>query len=124
MSESASKSLARRSRGIQPHGTRQEGSGVAKLAAGAIGIVFGDIGTSPLYAFRETFVGAHPLALDNMHTLGVVSLIFWSITLVVSIQYVTILMRADNKGQGGSLALVALLSGALRKSKLGWVAVQ
>ncbi len=108
---------------IQPHGSRQEGSAVAKLAAGAIGIVFGDIGTSPLYAFRETFVGAHPLELDKLHVLGVVSLIFWSMTLVVAIQYVTILMRADNKGQGGSLAVVALLSGALRRSKFGWVAI-
>lgn len=96
---------------------------MAKLAAGAIGIVFGDIGTSPLYAFRETFVGAHPLELDKLHVLGVVSLIFWSMTLVVAIQYVTILMRADNKGQGGSLAVVALLSGALRRSKFGWVAI-
>ncbi|WP_422344059.1 potassium transporter Kup [Parasphingorhabdus sp.] len=123
MSESTSQPKRKRNRVIQPHGSRQEGGAVAKLAAGAIGIVFGDIGTSPLYAFRETFVGAHPLELDRIHVLGVVSLIFWSMTLVVSIQYVTILMRADNKGQGGSLALVALLSSALRKSKFGWVAV-
>lgn len=94
-----------------------------KLALGAIGIVFGDIGTSPLYAFRETFVGAHQLPLDADHVLGVVSLIFWSMTLVVSIQYVTILMRADNKGQGGSLALVALISSKISGSKYGWVAV-
>ena len=94
-----------------------------KLAAGAIGVVFGDIGTSPLYAFRETFVGPHPLALDNLHILGVVSLIFWSMTLVVSIQYVSILMRADNKGQGGSLALVALLTRHLGRSQYGWLVV-
>ncbi|MEM9085483.1 MAG: potassium transporter Kup [Pseudomonadota bacterium] len=93
------------------------------LAVGAIGIVFGDIGTSPLYAFRETFIGPHPLALDAPHVLGVISLIFWSMTLVVAIQYVTILMRADNKGQGGSLALVALISRSISKSKYGWVAV-
>ncbi len=123
MSENASKPNGKRGRVIQPHGSRQQGGAVAKLAAGAIGIVFGDIGTSPLYAFRETFVGAHPLELDRIHVLGVVSLIFWSMTLVVSIQYVTILMRADNKGQGGSLSLVALLLGALRKSKFGWVAI-
>ena len=98
-------------------------SAKAKLAFGAIGIVFGDIGTSPLYAFRETFVGPHPLALDTLHVLGVVSLIFWSMTIVVSLQYVTILMRADNKGQGGSLALVALISRQLGKSRYGWVAV-
>ncbi|MEL6238011.1 MAG: potassium transporter Kup [Pseudomonadota bacterium] len=95
----------------------------AALAVGAIGIVFGDIGTSPLYAFRETFVGPHPLAVDMPHVLGVISLIFWSMTLVVSIQYVSILMRADNKGQGGSLALVALISRSISKSKYGWMAI-
>ncbi len=94
-----------------------------KLAAGAIGIVFGDIGTSPLYAFRETFRGAHTLPIDDLHILGVVSLIFWSMTLVVAIQYVTILMRADNNGQGGSLALVALLSRSIGKSNHGWLVV-
>ncbi len=96
---------------------------IAAMAFGAIGIVFGDIGTSPLYAFRETFVGPHPLTLDRLHILGVVSLIFWSMTLVVSIQYVSILMRADNKGQGGSLALVALISRHIGRSRYGWVAV-
>jgi len=99
------------------------GSSTTKLAVGAIGIVFGDIGTSPLYAFRETFVGPHPLALDKLHVYGVVSLIFWSMTLVVAIQYVTILMRADNKGQGGSLALVALISSKIGKTKYGWITV-
>ncbi|WP_338245449.1 potassium transporter Kup [Aurantiacibacter hainanensis] len=94
-----------------------------KLAAGAIGIVFGDIGTSPLYAFRETFRGAHTLPIDDLHILGVVSLIFWSMTLVVAIQYVTILMRADNNGQGGSLALVALLSRNMKKTRYGWLVV-
>lgn len=93
------------------------------LAFGAIGIVFGDIGTSPLYSFRETFVGPHPLALDDLHVLGVTSLIFWSMTLVVSIQYVGLLMRADNKGQGGSLALVALLSRFIGRSSYGWIVV-
>ncbi|MBH0112953.1 potassium transporter Kup [Novosphingobium sp. YJ-S2-02] len=96
---------------------------MAKLAFGAVGVVFGDIGTSPIYAFRETFVGPHPLAIDELHILGVVSLIFWSMTLVVSIQYVGILMRADNKGQGGSLALVALISGSIRKSGYGGLIV-
>ena len=79
-----------------------------KLAVGAIGIVFGDIGTSPIYAFRETFVGPHKLAIDDAHILGVVSLIFWSMTIIVSLQYVTVLLRADNKGEGGTLALVAM----------------
>jgi len=101
----------------------QRTSAKVKLAVGAIGIVFGDIGTSPLYAFRETFVGAHPLALDRLHVLGVLSLIFWSMTLVVSIQYVTLLMRADNKGEGGSLALVALLSRKIATARYGWLVV-
>ncbi|MXP43927.1 potassium transporter Kup [Altererythrobacter sediminis] len=99
------------------------GASTTKLAVGAVGIVFGDIGTSPLYAFRETFVGHHPLALDQLHVYGVVSLIFWSMTLVVSIQYVMILLSADNKGQGGSLALVALISRTIGKTKYGWLTV-
>lgn len=94
-----------------------------KLAAGAVGIVFGDIGTSPLYAFRETFRGDHSLPIDDMHVMGVVSLIFWSMTMVVSLQYVLILMRADNRGQGGSLALVALISSKIGKSKYSWLVV-
>lgn len=108
-----------------PHGTPKQGHAASKtaLAVGAIGIVFGDIGTSPLYAFRETFAGTANIAIDRMHVLGVVSLIFWSMLLVVAIQYVTILMRADNKGQGGSLALVALLSRHIGKSSYGWLVV-
>ncbi len=104
-----------------PQGDRHDA--IAKLAIGAIGIVFGDIGTSPLYAFRETFVGAHPLALDQNHIYGVISLIFWSMTLVVTIQYVSILMRADNKGQGGSLALLALISRSTERARFGKVIV-
>jgi KUP system potassium uptake protein len=83
---------------------------LAKLAVGAIGVVFGDIGTSPIYAFRETFAGHHPLAIDQLHIYGVLSLIFWSMMLVVTIKYVAVIMRADNRGEGGSLALLALIS--------------
>ncbi|QZD95775.1 potassium transporter Kup [Qipengyuania gelatinilytica] len=99
------------------------GGSRAALAVGAIGIVFGDIGTSPLYAFRETFAGGSNIAIDQLHVFGVVSLIFWSMVIVVALQYVTILMRADNKGQGGSLALVALLSRHMGKSRWGWLIV-
>jgi KUP system potassium uptake protein len=81
-----------------------------KMMIGAIGIVFGDIGTSPIYAFRETFAGHHPLKPDPLHIYGVVSLIFWSMMIVVTIKYVLIIMRADNKGEGGSLALLALIN--------------
>ena len=84
--------------------------GIIKLAVGAIGIVFGDIGTSPLYAFRETFAGHHPLTLDADHIYGVISLMFWSMMMVVTLKYVSIIMRADNKGEGGSLALLALIN--------------
>jgi KUP system potassium uptake protein len=85
-------------------------SGLAKLAVGAVGIVFGDIGTSPIYAFRETFAGHHALAHGPIEILGVLSLIFWSMMIVVTIKYVSIIMRADNKGEGGSLALLALIN--------------
>ncbi len=91
--------------------------GVLKLAVGAIGIVFGDIGTSPLYAFRETFNGHHKLSLDPAHIMGVTSLMFWSMMVVVTIKYVAIIMRADNKGEGGSLALLALVSGRTKTQR-------
>jgi KUP system potassium uptake protein len=105
------------------HGGKETAGAKLKLAVGAIGIVFGDIGTSPIYAFRETFVGPHPLTLDTLHLMGVVSLIFWAMTIVVSLQYVAILMRADNKGQGGTLALVALISSRIGRSGYGWITV-
>ena len=89
-----------------PHDHQRQG--ILKLAVGAIGIVFGDIGTSPIYAFRETFAGHHPIAPDPLHIHGVLSLIFWSMMIVVTIKYVGVIMRADNKGEGGSLALLAL----------------
>ena len=84
--------------------------GLPRLALGAVGVVFGDIGTSPIYAFRETFAGHHPLTPDHFNVFGVLSLIFWSMMIVVTIKYVAIIMRADNKGEGGSLALLALIS--------------
>ena len=90
---------------------------LARLALGAVGVVFGDIGTSPLYAFRETFAGHHPLPLDRLHIFGVLSVVFWSMMLIVTIKYITVLLRADNKGEGGSLALLALIS---RKGLGGW----
>ena len=90
------------------HGHAQ--GSLAKLAVGAIGIVFGDIGTSPIYAFRETFAGHHTLVPDQLHIHGVLSLIFWSMMIIVTLKYVTIIMRADNKGEGGSLALLALIN--------------
>ena len=87
-------------------------SQMTELALSAIGVVFGDIGTSPLYAIKEVFHGG--LTTDPLHVLGVLSLIFWSLTLVVAIKYATFIMRADNKGEGGIMALMAL---ALQGSK-------
>jgi KUP system potassium uptake protein len=80
-----------------------------RLALGALGVVFGDIGTSPLYAFRESFIGTHRLPIDTLHVMGVLSLIFWALILVVTVKYVFITMRADNRGEGGSFALLALI---------------
>ena len=90
---------------------------LGKLMLGAIGIVYGDIGTSPIYAFRETFAGHHELAPDALHIYGILSLIFWSMMIIVTLKYVTIIMRADNKGEGGSLALLALINRSASEKK-------
>ncbi len=83
--------------------------GLGKLMLGALGVVFGDIGTSPLYALRETFIGPHPLPVDEYHIFGIISLIFWTMMMVVTVKYVGIVLRADNRGEGGTIALQALL---------------
>ncbi len=79
------------------------------LALGALGVVYGDIGTSPLYTLRECFAGHHPLPLIHDNVLGILSLIFWALIIVVTFKYVMFVMRADNNGEGGILALIALL---------------
>ena len=91
------------------------------LVIGAIGVVFGDIGTSPLYALKETFAGHHPIPVTAPAVLGVLSLVFWTIMILVSLKYVTIIMRADNRGEGGSLALLALVTEITRDSRLAWL---
>jgi len=88
------------------------------LIIAAIGIVFGDIGTSPLYAMKETFHGPHPLPVDTLHVYGVLSLMFWLLMSVVTIKYLTLMMRADNRGEGGSLALLALAQRVTRAGRL------
>ena len=93
------------------------GDSTAKLAVGALGVVFGDIGTSPLYALKESFVGHHPLAVDQPHVFGVLSLIFWTMMLIVTVKYVLIILRADNGGEGGSLALLALVADRVGERK-------
>ncbi len=79
------------------------------LALGALGVVFGDIGTSPLYTMKECFHGLHAIALTDANVLGVLSLIFWALAAVVSFKYVAFILRADNRGEGGIFALLALL---------------
>ncbi|MBL8613452.1 MAG: KUP/HAK/KT family potassium transporter, partial [Myxococcales bacterium] len=82
---------------------------LAKLALGALGVVYGDIGTSPLYAMKECFEPGHGMDPSRANVLGVLSLFVWSLTLVVVVKYLSFIMRADNKGEGGILALLALL---------------
>ena len=83
---------------------------LATLSLGALGVVFGDIGTSPLYAFKEAFGGEHALPLSQANVFGVLSMIFWAVMLIVSVKYVLFVLRFDNKGEGGVLALLALVT--------------
>ena len=88
-------------------------SSLTILTLGAIGVVYGDIGTSVLYAFKEVFVSGHvPITTDNI--LGVLSLFFWTLTIIVSLKYVILIMRADNLGEGGLMALLALASQSVK----------
>ncbi|MDQ3495778.1 MAG: potassium transporter Kup [Pseudomonadota bacterium] len=90
--------------------------GLFGLAVGAVGVVFGDIGTSPLYTIREAFSPTYGLVADHDTVLGVLSMVFWSLMLVVTLKYVTIIMRADNEGEGGIMALMALAQRSLPKN--------
>ncbi|MBL0107186.1 MAG: potassium transporter Kup [Ignavibacteria bacterium] len=91
------------------------------LSLSALGIVYGDIGTSPLYALRECFHGPHSIVPSEGNVLGVLSLIFWSLIIIISIKYVIIVMRADNDGEGGILALMSLVSSAEQKSGFKYI---
>lgn len=82
---------------------------LALLSLAALGVVFGDIGTSPLYAMRECFGGTHPVPVDSLSVLGVLSLIFWALALIISVKYMVFILRADNRGEGGVLALTTLV---------------
>ena len=86
----------------------QSRQGLAALAVAAIGVVYGDIGTSPLYTIKIAFGGPHAFAITPANVLGLLSLIFWALILVVSVKYIAFIMRADNKGEGGIMALMAL----------------
>lgn len=90
-------------------------SSMSLLTLGALGVVFGDIGTSPLYALKESFHAAHGLPISEATVLGILSLIFWALTIVVSLKYIAVIMRADNNGEGGIMALLAL---STRKNRM------
>jgi KUP system potassium uptake protein len=96
------------------HGPKET---LPKLMLGAIGVVYGDIGTSPLYTMKESFLGPHPLAVDRTHIFGVLSLIFWTLMMIVTFKYVSVAMRADNRGEGGSFALLSLIARNLEGRK-------
>ncbi len=99
-----------------PHATaahHRPGQGFWALVVGSIGVVFGDIGTSPLYAMREALAHSRSGGTTELSVLGVVSLVIWALTLIVTVKYVIFLMRADNKGEGGTLALMALAQRAV-----------
>lgn len=100
-------------------GNNKSGKYLALLCIGALGVVFGDIGTSPLYALRECFYGPHAIAPLKENILGVLSLIFWALILIISIEYISIILRADNDGEGGILALMSLLRRSKFKNK--WI---
>src|SRR5437016_6700841 len=98
-----------------PHaGTTRKGGGhyLARLSLLALGVVYGDIGTGPLYAMREAFHGQHGIPVTSGNVFGVLSLIFWSLILIVTVKYHVVIVRADNKGEGGVLALMALVNGS------------
>ena len=98
-------------------------AGLTALTLGALGVVYGDIGTSPLYAFRETFHGDR-LVVDEANIIGALSLVFWSLIIIVSIKYLVYVLRADNKGEGGILALTSLVAprhGAVVIGRIKWL---
>ena len=88
--------------------------GLGALTLGAVGVVYGDIGTSPLYTFKEVFAPHTGVPLDAQHLIGAVSVIFWALMLVVTLKYVVLILRADNHGEGGGLALTALAAQAVK----------
>ncbi|NOT18638.1 MAG: potassium transporter Kup [Sulfuriferula sp.] len=94
---------------------------LAALSIAAIGVVYGDIGTSPLYTLKEVFNPAHGISTSHENVLGILSLIFWALLIVVSLKYVVFIMRADNKGEGGIMALIALMQRVIATdSKMRW----
>src|SRR6476659_6722415 len=105
------------------HGHHGAKTGLLGLAMGAVGVVFGDIGTSPLYTLKEAFSPHYGLTANHDTVLGILSLVFWALMIVVTLKYVTIIMRADNEGEGGIMALMALAQRTLPKNSRSAYAV-
>jgi KUP system potassium uptake protein len=99
------------------HGVSKTPAQQAALALAALGVVYGDIGTSPLYTIKEVFAGVHPIPLNPANVLGILSLILWALIIIVSIKYVVFIMRADNRGEGGIMAMIALALHSAGKDK-------
>ena len=109
--ENAAKASSSTQHAAEPHGEHGHSkAGTGMLALGALGVVYGDIGTSPLYSLKETFTEkSHPMMVDNINVYGVCSLAFWALLIIISVKYLFLVMRADNRGEGGILALTALV---------------
>ena len=101
--------------------TEHKTGGKGALTIAAIGIVFGDIGTSPLYTMKEVFGGHHPLDITHGNVLGILALVFWSLIVVVTCKYVIFIMRADNNGEGGIMAMMALVQRVNTRGRLAWL---
>src|SRR6201987_5767105 len=101
---------------VNGNGEAHSDAGFWALTVGSIGVVYGDIGTSPLYALREAVVAAGGPGVSRAAVLGVLSLVLWALILIVTVKYVLILLRADNNGEGGPLALMALAQRALMRA--------
>ena len=86
-------------------------SRLAQLSLAALGVVFGDIGTSPIYAIRECFHGEYGIEVSHVNVMGILSLMFWALVMIVGLKYLVFVFRADNRGEGGVMALTALIRG-------------
>ncbi len=107
---------------VKPVPGHPAAGGLAALVIGAIGVVYGDIGTSPLYTIKLAFGGPYAFAITQTNVLGLLSLVFWALVIVVSVKYVGLMMRADNKGEGGIMALMALVQRATEgQARLRWL---
>jgi KUP system potassium uptake protein len=110
MKSSVKKEISVMPRAARDDGLRRSGRRFLVLSLSALGVVYGDIGTSPIYALRECFHGTHPVPPIESKVLGVLSLIFWVLMIIISVKYLLFVLRADNQGEGGIMALLALLA--------------